>query len=263
MSPAYIIGIIAALLITLTGYAFVSQSIDKRRKQKQRMLTALKNRVRNFKHLISGFPPDFLSHDLQILVNRCLVDAIEQLALLEPSEKSYVDELQQFNTQLEEIKRKPTNSKRKQLENPQQVKDVQAYLQELNNFIGQMVKRGNITPTQKTNYERQIKMMTLQITVDAYLLNGKQAQKNNKVRLAIHYYTLALKLLTKENSQGDYQKQISQLTSVIAQLETKLTEEDPTHTTVITTASNRDPNADEWDKITENEDGWKKKSLYD
>ena len=264
MSSAYIIGIIIALLVTLTSYAFISQSIEKKRKQKQRLLAALKTRARTFKHLLNGFPSDFLARDLQILVNRCLVDATEQLTLLEPGDPTYVQELQLFSSQLEEIKRRPPTNKRKQLDNPQQVREVKKCLQELNHFIGQMVSRGNITPAQSVTYERQIKSMVLQVTVDAYLLNAKQAQQANKARLAIHYYTLALKLLVKENAQGAFQKQITQLKNVISQLETKLAEEDPTAAKLsANTLAAQEAVAQEWEKLSDDEDSWKKKRIYD
>jgi chromosome segregation ATPase len=263
MSSTYIIGIIVALLIALSCYAFVSQSIDKKRKQKQRLLAALKTRSRNFKYMLNGFPPDFLTKDLQTLVNRCLVDVTEQLARIEPDNKTYVEELQLFSKQLEEIKRKPQKTKRKQLDNPQQVKEVKKYLQELNKFIASMVSRGNISKAQSTSYERQIKNLVLQMTVDAYLLNAKQSQQSNKARLAVHYYTLALKLLTKENAQGTYQKQITQLKTVIAQLEDKLAEEEPEYKESEHSVASRDAAAKEWDELNEDDDSWKKKRVYD
>lgn len=263
MSSAYIIGIIVALLIALSCYAFISQSIDKKRKQKQRLLGALKTRSRNFKFMLNGFPPDFLTRDLQILVNRCLVDVTEQLARLEPGNKSYVEELQLFSSQLEEIKRKPQSDKRKQLDNPQQVKEVKRYLQELNKFIAQMVSRGNINKAQSASYEKQIKNLVLQMTVDAYLMNAKQSQQSDKKRLAVHYYTLALKLLTKENAKGTYLKQITQLKQVIAKLEAQLAEEEPEYKESEHSAASKDAAAEEWEKIDQDDDSWKKKRVYD
>lgn len=263
MSSAYIIAIIVILLIALTCYAFLAQSMEKKRQQRLRMVSALKARAKSFKHMLNGFPQDFLTQDLQILVNRCLVDVTEQLARLEPGEKLHVDELQMFSHQLEEIKTRPKSDKRKPLENPQQVKEVKHHLEELNAFIAQMIKRGNLTSSQGASFEKQIKKLVLQMTVDTYLLNGKQSQQSEKTRLAVHYYTLALKLLIKENTEQTFQKQIAQLRQIIAGLEQKLQEEEPQYADTVRSNAAKEAAAKEWEEIEGPDEPWKKKNLYD
>lgn len=263
MSSAYIIAIIVILLIGLSCYAFIAQSMEKKRQQRQRMVSALKTRAKSFKHMLNGFPPDFLTRDLQVLVNRCLVDVMQQLSQLEPAEKTYVDELRLYSHQLEEIKKKPASDQRKSLENPQQVKEVKHHLEELNGFIAQMVKRGNITPAQATSFEKQIKRLVLQMTVDAYLMNAKQSVQAGKKRLGVHYYTLALKLLIKENLEQAFQKQIAQLRDLISKLEMELAAEEPTPPENSRTSAAKEAADKAWEELDSDEDPWKKKNIYD
>lgn len=264
MSSTSVITLIIVLLVALLAYAFVSQTMERKRKQRKRMLAALKLRTKDFKYMISGFPPDFLSKDLSALVHRCLIEVLEQLVGLEPSNKAYSEELALVSKQLEEAKRKPKKPARTKLTNPQQVKEVKSMLQSLHNFIGQQQQRGNLSMAQFKQYESQIKQLVVQLTVDSYILNAKQAQGSNKGRLAIHYYTLAKKLLAKESGNADYQTQIEQLSSTINELEVELAEQEPEYEADKEAEAGRENASSEWDEFNKDpEDPWKKKSVYD
>ena len=259
MSSIMIVSGIIAILIILVSYAFIFQTVENKRKQKQRVLSALKTRSTNFKYMLSGFPPDFLTKDLTILVNRCLIDLCEQMAKLDPGEPSYIDELQVYTAQLAEAQRSQINAKRIQMESPQQIKDVRDHLQELHKFIEKLLQRHTITGAQAKTYSKQIQKLILQISVDAYLLYAKQAQQGNKLRLATHYYTLAKKLLVRENGKQLYSKQIAQLESLVTHLEARIVEEaqGKPKTEAAPVASR------EWDEYENEELGWKKKTVYD
>jgi len=95
--------------------------------------------------------------------------------------------------------------------------------------------------------------LALQITVDGHVLNAKAGLSAGKPRLAIHFYSLALKLLTSENAGKIFDKQILQLTQHIAKLEAGLGNKAPTPD---------DPSAD-WEKFEKESAEWKKKNLYD
>jgi len=264
MSSSSIIALIIVLLVALVAYAFVSQTMERKRKQRQRMIAALKLRSKDFKYMISGFPPEFLSKDLSALVHRCLTEVLEQLVNLEPRNKSYVDELALYSKQLEEVKRKPKKTSRTKLTNPQQVKEVKTMLQGLNNFIGLQQQRGNLSAPQFKQYEQQIKQLVVQITVDSYILNAKQAQGSGKTRLAVHYYNLAKKLLAKESGEVNYQKQILQINVVIERLDAEMAEQEPQYDTDKQAEAARDQATSEWDEFNKDpEDPWKKKSVYD
>ncbi|NIB44417.1 hypothetical protein HBA55_32785 [Pseudomaricurvus alkylphenolicus] len=260
-----IITIIALLMVALVTYALISQNIERKRQQKIRLLSALKLRAKDFKYMINGFPDDFLPKELNILVHRCLTDVTEQLAKLEPKEKVYIDELALHRQQLENAQRKPANTKRTTLDNPQQVKEVKSLLQGLNTFIAQQQKKGNLSPAQFKQYESQIKHLVIQMSVDAYIVNAKQAQGSDKGRLAIHYYTLAKKLLAKESGETSYIKQIQQLNAVIDKLESELKEQEPEYEIDQRAEAAKQEAEAQWDEFEEQEsdDPWKKKKIYD
>ncbi len=263
----YIVSAIILLLVLLAAYALISQAVDRRRVHRQRLLTALRVRQRNLRHMLNGFPPHFLSSDLATLVYRALIGICEELHKLEPSDNTHVADLQLLTDQLAAVKQSPATS-RARLENPQQIKEIRQQLQELYRFVGQQESLKAITKIQASAFQDQIKRLALQSSVDGYVAQAKRAQQAHKPRLAIHYYGLARKLLLPENTNHIYDKQIAQLSGVIIKLEEKAKhqggadfssdEDSPDDkTSEATTPLNK-----EWEMFGD-EDEWKKKQLYD
>jgi len=251
---------IVVLLIALAAYAFISQSIEKKRVQRQRILMALKTKQRNFVHLINGFPPNFLAPDLLALVYRALIDTCEQLSKIEPKDQRHLDEITLYTNQLDALP-KTSPAQRPRVENPQTMKEIRQHLLELQQFLIQQETVKIINKVQFSAYIDQIKRLNLQMSVDAHLYQAKQAQQAGKLRLAIHYFTLAKKMLTAENASRAYDKQITQLESIINKLDEKAQisgeqEEAPPNT--LPTES-----AKEWENFKPPTDNWKKKQVYD
>lgn len=263
MSSIYITSSIIILIGALVCYAFVSQTLEKKRKQKQRLLGALKNRIRIFKYIISGFPADFLPKELSILVHRSLVQACEQMAQLDNSDPQHLNDLQLYTGFLEDLKRKNKPAKRVKLESAQQIKDVKRALEELNKYLQRLEAKGTINKNQLAGHTAQIKKLVLQISVDGYLINAKQAHQAAKLRLAHHYYTLAHKLLLRENTEGVFSAQIEKLASVISQLHEQLRDDEPEYEETEEQATMKAEASDEWSSFDKSDDNWKKKNVYD
>ena len=256
----YIVVSIIVLLIALAGYAFISQSIEKKRVQRQRILMALKTKQRNFVHLINGFPPNFLNPDLLGLVYRALIETCEQLSKIEPKDLRHLDDITLYTNQLDALP-KSNPAQRPRIENPQVMKEIRQHLHELQNFLVQQEAAKIINKVQFGAYIDQIKRLSLQMSVDAYLYHAKQAQQAGKLRLAIHYFTLAKKMLATENASRTYDKQIAQLDSITSKLEEKA---QISGGQADTTQNNAPPETSkEWEKFTPPTDNWKKKQMYD
>ena len=260
MSILIVVSIIV-VLSALACYAFIRQSIEKKQIQKQRILMALKTKHRNHVHLINGFPPNFLPSDLQALVLRAIIEICEQLSEIEPKEPRHRDEITLLTNQLAAL---PKNSpaQRARLDNPQQMKDIHQHLIELKNFITQQETQKNINKVQAEAYSDQIQRLTLQMSVDAYIYQAKQAQQAGKARLAIHFFTLAKKQLVGENATHIYDKQISQIDIVVSKLEEAASSHNQTSPKAEDPATSAPANK-EWEKFAKPEETWKKKNIYD
>ncbi|MFT5082788.1 MAG: hypothetical protein ACI9Y1_000821 [Lentisphaeria bacterium] len=263
MPTVTIIVAIVCLIGVLVSYASVSQTIQNRRERRIRLISALKSRSRNFKFMLNGFPAGFLSKELTIIVQRSLADTCEQLSKLEPKDPAHVQDLQTISSQMNESQRQTAPATPINLENPQQVKEVRVCLEELHKYILHLDKKRTLPRSQVDIYRVQIKQMVLRVTVDSYFLNGRQAVKNGKTKLAIHHFELALKLLLKNARPGEYDGKIAQLKETLGQLHARLKEEDPTIKLSTQQQSEKEDVANEWDKFSDKSDIWKKKNIYD
>lgn len=265
---AYIIAIIFLLLILLAGYLFLSHSIEKRRVQRQRLITALRARRNSFRDLATGFPAGFLSNDLTALLYRALIDCCEQLSRLEPKDPTHAEQFSLY-TNLLATQKDSNQQTRVRLDNPQQIKEAHHLLQELYKFVMQQATLHIINQVQTEAYADQINRLVLQMSVDGHVFNARQSQQAGKVRLAVHYYSLARKALAAENAGHGFDKQIAQLDSIIAKLQEKA-DAPPEGTETATAATQAKPatttdgsSSKEWKQFDEENDKWKKKQIYD
>jgi hypothetical protein len=256
----FIVVTIIVLLFALAGYAFISQSIEKKRVQRQRILMALKTKHRNLVYLINGFPPNFLTVDLLGLIYRAVINTSEQLGKIEPKEQRHLDDITLYTNQLGALP-KSSPAQRPRIENPQTMKEIRQHLQEVQHFLVQQETAKLISKVQLGAYIDQIKRLSMQMSVDAYLYYAKQAQQAGKLRLAIHYFTLAKKTLTTENASRAYDKQITQLESIISKLEEKTQVSGEPNEAIQGTT--QPETAKEWENFTPPTDDWKKKQMYD
>lgn len=135
------------------------------------------------------------------------------------------------------------------------MKDVKAHLQELYKFLTHLHRRGAIKKVEADDFGEQIKQLVLQISVDGYIVQGRQARQAGKPRLAIHFFGLADKLIEKDTT-GRFAGQQVKLKQIIAQLEATVGEQPDKPT------EEAPPQDKEWADITQ-QNSWKKKNLYD
>jgi hypothetical protein len=264
---AYVIAGVFLLLILLAGYLFLSHAIEKKRIQRQRLITALRARRNSFRDLATGFPGGFLSNDLTGLLYRALIDCCEQLSRIEPNEPTHAENLNLYSNLLASQK-ETTTQNRVRLDNPQQIKEANHLLQELHKFVIQQSAQNLINQVQTEAYTDQINRLILQITVDGHIFNARRAQQIGKVRLAAHHYGLARKALAADNRSHVFDKQIAQLDTVMSKLQEKAEATGETATADELTAapktpSNSDQTSKEWKQFEEENEKWKKKSIYD
>jgi hypothetical protein len=263
MSSVNVIATIIVLLAALVCYAFVSQTLRAKREQRNRVLTALKARGRNFKFMQAGFPKDFLPRDLVLLIQRNLIEVCEQLAKLEPSNPVHLQDLQSVSAQLSETQKQTRPASPVQLENPQQIKEVKMCLEELNRFIHQQELKSAIPKNQADAYRALMKLLVLQISVDNYSLQGRAAEQAGKTKLAIHYFDTALNLLIREGKSDHFMQKITLLRERIKILKERFAEELNTQNEAEIDSPELDENQSEWSSFDEQRSEWKKKQVYD
>ena len=265
MSSTSIIALIIVLITAFLGYAAIAQTLEQKRKQKQRLISALRQRSKDFRQMCSGFPQGFLSKELNVLVNKCLVDVTEHLIRLEPNETGHSQAAALYRDQLENAKRQTKLPNRTHLENPSQIKDVKTLLQGLSTFLGNQQQSGNITTAQFNFYQTEIKQMVVRLSVDTYIINARQSESAEKERLAIHFYDLARQLLLKESDSNEQLALLTKINRQIEKLEGQCANKEPEYEIDLENKKALEATKDEWKAFTEegSDNSWKKKTQYD
>ncbi len=259
MSSVAVITFLIVMLTLLVGYLLVTQTLTHKRQQRERLMTALTAKVRNFKYMLNGFPNGFLPKDLQLLVLRSLIDLYEQLVDVDSANPHHKQELETLALKLNETQRQSGPHQPVAIETAQQLKDAKACLEELHKFVYSLQSRRVINKAHAESYRMGIKQLVVQLTVDSYLAQGRHAKSQGKTRLAIHYFSLAHKILGKEARSAQQDKLFAQLGVMLQELE----QLDPIASAIRAESSQKVAQSSEWDKVKSEGDSWKKKQLYD
>lgn len=264
MSSVVLITAIIVLLTLLVSYAFIVQNLANRRQQRARLANALKLRVRNFKYMLTGAPAQFLPKEITLLIQRSLIQILEQLTQLEPKVGQHRQDMELFAQQMAETQRRTDAAPSTQsLQNPKHSREIKACLEELYKFIYQLEGQKTMPRAQADAYRGMIKDLVLKLTVDSYVLHGRIAQDQGKPRLAIHYFDLAVKLMVREGPSGHFDSRIAQLKQSINELQGLESTAEAQVPETPEEAAEKSQISSEWDKFQQHDAGWKKKQIYD
>jgi len=269
MSSVFIISIIIVLLSILVCYAFISQTIKTKKEEKLRQTLMFKKRKNTFMFMLNGFPAGFLPPDMSLLVQNSLIDTLEQLNKLDPSNTTHAQDLQVVTQKMIKVKKEGKGNQRIEMESHQQIKEVKACLQELNKFIHIKEHLNEISTGRSDNLQAQIKQLVTHITVDGYEISGRAAKEMDKTQLAHHYYQLALNLLNRESKSPFKGEQAKLYIGIINELKEQLANEEqssdaPANNINKESTDNAHTEKNEqWNEFTENQDNWKKNNEYD
>jgi len=269
MTQIYITIAIIMVIVGLVCYIFIRQTINERKKAKQRLQRALEKRGKDLLQMLSAFPDKFLPEELHIFIYRCIIDTYEQLTKLAPSDSKYIEALKLYSSQMEEVIRQAEKQAAITLESTQQITEIKQNLKRLDKFLQKWLERKNMTSQQFSHYRGLIKDLMIKVTIDSYRTSAKQALAMDKPKISLHQYQLAKKLLTKE-TPTDYQQQIEKIDLEIAPLleqakalkEATEQAQDASDDGIKKAAGSTSEKDDEWSQFEE-DSGWKKKNVYD
>ncbi|MGS2717056.1 hypothetical protein ACVBE9_02710 [Eionea flava] len=266
MTQIYITIGIVVIVAALVCYIFVKQTIGERKLERERLQRALDKRAKDLLQALSVFPENFLPKELTVFLYRCIIDAYEQLTKLAPSETRYIEALKIHTVQLEASIRKPDTHQTQDLQAASQIAEFKQYLNLIGQFLQKSMQRGQITQKQHAHYRSLLKELVVMLTVNGHTLSAQQAIESQKAKLAVHYYDLAKKLLTKETPAG-FSEKIQQINARIEPLQLQVDSEEQQaqeqnknpHTEAQT---GQEEDKSQWDAFEEDA-GWKKKNVYD
>ncbi|MGI1678345.1 MAG: type II secretion system protein M [Cellvibrionaceae bacterium] len=220
MSSTFIIGLIAAVLCCLLGYAFVFQSAEHKSQQKQRLLSAFKQQLLNLVGVAEGVPKGLLTKDLAGLIYHCITDVSEQLIRLDPRNESFRQTHSKYQ-QLMAATKNQSNNASPSFGNSQEIKNAQYFLRQLHGIIETLQQQNKLKSEHASGYSEQVKELILQTSIEECFLLAKKAKDEGNQKTEALYYQHTIELLNKSNQNGRFNDQISQV-----QLKKSKTEQD-------------------------------------
>jgi len=259
MSPEIIVGMVTIVILALVSIAITTQNIEKNRKERRRLESALLSRARMFHEMLSELPEGLLSNDLKYLVSQCLVEVYEQLKQLDPKQHGNNPGLKQAQATSEALKTNPTaSSSIPDLTNIEQIKEIQQQLTALFKFIAKLRASGRINEEQSQKHAQQIRRLMLKTTLDLLNETAQQAVQAGKLKLAIHHYQTAISKIKKENETDFFSNHLTGYTRRIEKLEEEVAERENQQ------QQNIKKNQEAWDEtMDEDKTAWKKNTVYD
>lgn len=263
MGTESIVTLIIVGLLVLVGSAFVAHTVEQNRREKKRLEVSLNKRLASFQHMLDNFPANFLGSDLKVLICKSMINVYEQLSRIGSSNSQYDNQMTRINQRLQEIANQPREQSYQPLENAAQINEIKGQLGMLHNFIGQLSGQSAISKEQADAYTKQLQVLLSQTAIDNYVIAARQAESQEKHRLAIHYYQSALDKVKKENLGNEYHEHAMSYQHRIEEL--RASNVDTTeHEELDQSDISKSGQDQEWDKFMDTDDDpWKKKSVYD
>ncbi len=261
MNTTLIIFIIVASLAALVCYAFVSQALQQKQQQKERLLVGLNARADSLRQMLQGFPPHFLPRELTLLLQSGLVQVYEQLARIDPRNATYAQEARLMAQATKELQNQAEQPEKPfAAEDSKRAQDIRSALDGLYRYVYHMEGKGQLTRVQADSHRSAIKRLVLQLTADSYTAQGRTAFQQDKFRLSKHYFEQALNLLVREAERGDFQARIAQLKDRLEETEQRLSLEESESDKTPLPPERADT---EWREFGQDQGSWKKKQIYD
>lgn len=261
MSSVTIIIAIICILIVLVCGAFISQATHQRREKHNRLLAALRTKSRRFRDILSTCPNKFLPQGLMVLVLRTIIDTSEKLAQLEKSNNTHSQDVAIFTAQLEKIQQKDFHPVTSALTNLMAIHKTENVLKELEHYIHDLEEQQTLPLQQTTAFKDQINYLMFKLTIDSHELQAQTALERNKLKLANHHYEIIVTMITKSAKNSALAIKLPILEKHITELKRRISEEERIREREeACLTKEKDPN---WKSLSNPEDSWKKRTMYD
>ena len=263
MTSVYIIIGFILLSCATIGFISIKQSIAKRKRERARLLNALKKRSKELLQMLNAFPPNFLPKEISVFLYRCIVDVFERLSKLEPAQPEFLEQFMLYTATMETTIRQPINTHKAHLQSTTQINEIRQYLNYLGRFMQRWVQRGNLSNKQYATYQLILNNLVTKLMIDNYMLSATKSLDIGNNKLAVHYLTLAKDIIIKEGLANTQKDSIAHINAELMRLHELLRIEDEAaskvQVSIDTQAKTED---DDWNAF-ESDDGWKKKDVYD
>ncbi|MFD2228616.1 hypothetical protein [Alkalimarinus sediminis] len=260
MSATAITIIIILIIVGSIAVLFISQAREKARIEKVRKTNALQDRYRRVQRLINEIPPQYLNNELRVMILERSIETLHELATLK-SDTSIQTNIQNDKQALNAIKESKEAPKPVAIKDEAASKEISKLLELLYRFIERQKAMKKLDKETSKKYLIYINYLISKVKADLAVSKAKDAQKNGKLRVAIHNYHNAVSEMMRIKENPLAVKAINSYKTKIKQLE-ELADKEGKNDTSNPEAEN-EARSKEWDNYLDKDDDWQKKNAYD
>lgn len=256
MSPLLITGLILIGLFLLIAIGYLNHVVENNKLKKARLRADLNDRIRRCATVSQNLPGQFMGHDLKFVLTRLELQLCERLKPLDRNNADLHSRTEALRAEADKGQAMAVNNPPQQIASEAQAKEAHFLLEELHVQITRAAKDGLLPASEAKHWFQQIQGMLTALHIEYFTNLGKLALQQGQPRQARLAFERGVKYIRQQADATAYQAQLRLLQS---QLE---------HTNALVLEhglpSDNEPNElTEGLKALDDEDQWKKKSVYD
>lgn len=255
MSPLVITLLIVGGIALLMVLGYANHMVENSKLEKARQKADLLDRIRRCQDISEKMPGQLMSAPLKLLLSKLQLQLSERLLTLDKQNatlKANLDELKTLVAQGESI---PLKNAPQAILSEAKAKDVRFLLENLHALITGSVQGGLLPASEGKHWIKQIRQMLVQVHIELFATLGQNALQQNHPGQARLAFERGVQYLRKQPEPALYQAQLKRFEEQLARANAMV-------------LNSNTPSASEPSELTEglkslDDDGWKKKNIYD
>jgi hypothetical protein len=255
MSSVVIVSLIAAGVVILMLIVYANHMIEANKLEKARQRADLTDRMKRCTNLFETLPGQFVPAKLKLLLARIELGLGQRLLPLERNNAKLSERVNQLEAlvQAGEPAMKPNAALA--MDKETKVKDFRFQLEALHGQLGRASHDGIVSDPEARLWVEEIKKCLVLAHCELFESIGRQALNQKQPRQARLAYERGVQYLRKQPDQSPFKSVLSRLEEMLEQTEALVLAEDMPH---------QQDSSELTDGIdTIQDDGWKKKNVYD
>lgn len=246
-----IVGGIALLMVI----AYVNHAVENSKLEKARQRADLLGRIRRCQDISERMPGQLMTPQLKLLLSQLQLQVSERLLPLDKQNATLQSDIATLKSEIAKGESIAVQNPPQPIANEAKAKDVRFLLENLHALITGSVQGGLLPANEGKHWLKQIRQMLVLVHIEFFNTLGQTALQQNQPGQARLAFERGVQYLRKQPEPAAYQAQLKRLEEQLARANAMVLNKNA-------------PTAEEPSQLTEGlkdleDDGWKKKNIYD
>lgn len=260
MSTTAIVILIAAGIALLGGVFLMISQLERNKKKLRAQVALFSERAHRYQRFLDYIPEEYLDSDLRAVLLEENIKNLEKQASLDKGNEKLATKIKRNKVALEEALKQNKPPQLPHIKSIDDASDFRKRIMDLFKVVQVLQKNKKIDPVKAKKFLLQLKQVYVELGVAVHIMRAKQSEKENKPKLAIHFYNKASAEYRRNNVKSMFNAQLKELQKIIQHLSGKEPEIDQPGKAKEKSAESEDLSS-AMEKFLEEEESWKKKSF--